>query len=242
MDDINPCMNHEKFNKVMNIFAEANVIPLLGVVPDNQDRTIGDCEEDSNFWMHMRELQRQHRAELAIHGLTHCYKSKDGGLLGQYGYKKQSEFAGVSYEEQYSALQKGLGIFKDHKITTNVFMAPGHTFDENTIRALKEIGITCITDGVGLFSYLCKGITLVPQQMAVPRKLPFGVITVCLHTNSMKEEAIDQIEKFVLANKSDIITFSDAREFQSKWYHTLANFVFKELYYCACKVKRRNNR
>lgn len=235
-------MNHEKFNIVMNIFAQANVAPLLGVVPDNQNMAIGGYERDLNFWEHMRELQEQDRAEFAIHGLNHQYITKEGGLLATYGYKKQSEFAGIPYEEQYAALKRAVEIFKRYGLETDVFMAPGHTFDEHTICALKNLGVTSITDGVGLFPYQFKGVTLVPQQVAVPRTLPCGVITICLHTNSITEKAIRQIEEFVSRNQNDIIAFSEVKNLKNRWYYAPANFLFKICYYCICQIKRRNNR
>mgnify|MGYP000850637529 CR=1 FL=1 len=44
-----------------------------------------------------------------------------------------------------------------------VFFAPNHTFDNNTLLALKECGITEIIDGYGLMPYEENNIKFIPQ-------------------------------------------------------------------------------
>ena len=42
----------------------------------------------------------------------------------------------------------------DRGIETKLFMAPGHTFDKTTLRALKALGFTHVTDGFGDLPYV----------------------------------------------------------------------------------------
>ena len=83
----------------------------------------------------------------------------------------QSEFAGKSYEEQYQLLESGQKKLLDRDIETKLFMAPGHTFDKTTLRALKALGFTHVTDGFGDLPYVRSGITFLP--IAFLRKYAF---------------------------------------------------------------------
>lgn len=84
----------------------------------------------------------------------------------------QSEFAGKSYEEQYRLLESGQKKLLDRGIETKLFMAPGHTFDKMTLRALKALGFTHVTDGFGDLPYVRSGMTFLP--IAFLRKYAFS--------------------------------------------------------------------
>ena len=43
MDDITPDMNWNNFNFFLQLFEEAGITPLLGIVPDNRDQSLS-CE------------------------------------------------------------------------------------------------------------------------------------------------------------------------------------------------------
>ena len=69
------------------------------------------------------------------------YVTKSEGLLEKkFGYKNQSEFAGLDYLTQYIKILKGKEILENNGIETNVFMAPSHSFDDLTVRALHRLG------------------------------------------------------------------------------------------------------
>jgi hypothetical protein len=70
-----------------------------------------------------------------------------------------------------------------------MWVAPGHSFDRNTVAVLKKIGVSAISDGFGLAPYADpEGIFWVPQQLWEFRWRPFGVWTVCFHVNSWGQE------------------------------------------------------
>ena len=92
-------------------------------------------------------------------------------------------------------------------------MAPAHTLDKTTLKALINNNINVVTDGFCLFPYYHEEILFVPQLLSTPRKMPFGVYTWCLHPNSMTEESMIKIEKFIKDNKENIISFKDAKKY-----------------------------
>jgi len=161
-------MNWDRYFALKTIFDRYRILPLLGVIPDNQDPHLlkfPHCSVD--FWDHIRE--RVHAGwNIALHGCHHLYHTDNKGLLG---INARSEFAGLSYEDQYEKINHGLSIFATNGINTRIFMAPAHSYDKTTLRVLKALGIDSITDGFALFPYLKEGILYVPQLFATPRTL-----------------------------------------------------------------------
>jgi len=91
-------------------------------------------------------------------------------------------------------------------------MAPSHSFDSETLRALRDLNFTAITDGFGFYPYELWGLTAVPQLVARPLGFGFGVETICLHVNTMSDDAIKRIIDFIHAHHQQIISFSEAKE------------------------------
>ncbi|WP_232696496.1 DUF2334 domain-containing protein [Brevibacillus daliensis] len=229
IDDVAPNMEWENYNRLKHIFQKHNVKPLLGVIPDNQDEELKKwpiCTFD--FWEEIRSVQQQ-GWEIAIHGYQHKFLTNDAGILGIH---PRSEFAGLPFEQQYSKLKQAKEIFLEHGIQSSTFMAPAHTFDQDTLKALHLLGIHTITDGYGFFPYLYSQIMFVPQLFAFPRKMPFGVFTFCLHPNLMSVSDIIYIEQFILANQRDIIPFVTAKTYLTNnplyfWMGKGAGFVLQ---------------
>lgn len=97
-------------------------------------------------------------------------------------------------------------------------MAPSHSFDTNTLKALKTLGFEAITDGYGLYPYNIEGITLVPQLLGKPLKLvAFGVQTICLHINSMNNNDLNYIIDFIDNNHHKFIDFKESVSIKSKF-------------------------
>ena len=206
LDDITPDMNWERFYRAKAIFDKYNICPLIGVVPDNQDETLHKEENRDDFWGIIRGLQESGWA-IAQHGTYHCYETKESGILGINPF---SEFAGLSYEAQLQKLQSGKQILEENGIRTDIFMAPGHTYDKNTLKALKECGFGVITDGLSSKPYLEEGILCIPCRLR-GFKSPEGIDTVCLHTNLMDEQDMDELEAFCNTNREVIVSFEPGR-------------------------------
>lgn len=231
IDDITAKMDWYWFNRLMDLFKEYDVVPLLGVIPDNQDTSFETSFNDEEFFVKMKDLVDNNRAEIAQHGYQHVYYDYKGkaGKVGRPKNKGKinTEFKGLTYGEQYDKLKKGQKILQNHDIGSKVFMAPSHTFDEITLQVLKDIGFTAITDGNGLFPYQMKGLTFVPQQMWSPIKVyKVGFYTVCLHPQDMTEDLYNRIESH-LKNGGNTIPFSEAAAKNDYGWLYMYNFRYK---------------
>ena len=204
LDDITPEMNWEKFIIVKEILDKNNIKPLIGVVPHCLDKKLNIQSPKEDFWNIMRELQSQGWV-IAQHGYEHLYKTKKSGILK---INKRSEFAGLSFEEQHRKIILGKKELEKNDIYTEIFMAPAHSFDKNTIEALKISGFKYITDGYTSRIYEFNGIKFVPCMHSKPPIFFNGVATICLHTNSINEKTIKQIKRFIINNKDHIVDYS----------------------------------
>ena len=206
LDDITPDMNWERFYRAKEIFDRYQIHPLLGVVPDNRDETLHKGTDNEEFWNIIRQLQSAGWT-VAQHGTYHCYETEDNGILGINPF---SEFAGLPFEKQLDKLRAGKKILKDNGIATDIFMAPGHTYDNNTLKALKECGFGVITDGLSSKPYLEEGILCIPCRLR-GFKRPNGIDTVCLHTNLMNEQDMGELDAFCKENREVIMSFEPER-------------------------------
>lgn len=203
MDDITPDMDWDKFGRIKDIFEKYKIYPLLGVVPDNQDAKLKIQEGKNDFWDIIQELQGK-GWKIAQHGTYHKYVTNDEGILG---LKKSSEFAGLSYEEQYLKLSAGKKLLEEKGIFTDIFMAPGHTFDKNTLKALEELGFRVVTDGLYSLPYFRGRIMFVPCRLQKLKNIS-GIDTVCLHSNLMTDAEIKELEFFCKKNRNLIKPFN----------------------------------
>lgn len=210
LDDITPDMNWSNFYKVKEILDRYQIKPLIGVVPDNQDTLIHFSEPHQDFFAYIRELQ-QEGYTISQHGYRHIYETVDSGLLKLNPF---SEFAGLSYEEQYQKLKAGKEILEKEGIRTDIFMAPGHSYDANTIKALSELGFLYVTDGFYHRPYTDGGIVFVPCTMLESYK-GTNINTLCFHLNRKTEEELREFENFIRKKQSSIIAF-DGEQFQKQ--------------------------
>lgn len=217
LDDITPDMNWERFYGVKNVFDKYHICPLIGVVPDNLDKTLHKEEKNADFWEIVRLLQNR-GWKVAQHGTYHMYETEKSGLLGINPF---SEFAGLDFEIQKQKLQAGKQILEDNGIVTDIFMAPGHTYDKNTLKALRECGFKVVTDGLYYKPYYEDGLLFVPCRLR-GFKRPEGVDTVCLHTNLMDEQDVKELDAFCKENRDVIIDFEPQRYEMSAGQRTFA--------------------
>ncbi|MEA4986607.1 MAG: DUF2334 domain-containing protein [Anaerovorax sp.] len=239
IDDIHPEMDWNNFFRLIDLFIKKGVKPLIGVIPDNKDQKICCNLFCNNFWSIISDLQKNGKLDIAMHGYQHLYATKDNGILGKFGMKCQSEFAGLPYEVQNAKIKKGKLILEEKGILTDIFMAPSHTFDKTTLIVLNENGFRYITDGIGLYPYRMYGITLVPQQMAWPRRVAFGVITICLHLNSVDDRFLKELENFISINRNNCCSFYNIDKGQMLLKDTI-NLFSRIALYVVYKIKRKN--
>ena len=209
LDDACPCMFHERWNRIEEILDEYGVKPLVGIIPANADPDTMKWQEDGHFWEKAINWEKK-GWEIALHGYDHVCISNEG-LNGLNPVWARSEFAGVPLEDQRRKIAMGGAILKEHGLHPKYFFAPSHTFDENTLVALREeTDIRIISDTIALKPYRENGFTFIPQIFGHCVKMPLpGVYTFCLHPNAMNDAQFAQTERFLQAHSSEFISFND---------------------------------
>lgn len=207
LDDASDYMDVVKWRRVERLFDKYGVKPLVGVIPDNHDSKFVDAyERDDGFWTKAKAWEAKGWT-LALHGWHHVYTTK---CVGINPAGRKSEFAGVPLESQCEMIRDGLAILKSRRIEPKVFFAPSHTYDNNTLEALRrESDIRIISDTVANDVYFRWGFYFIPVQSGRCRSLPLKLVTICLHPNLMSEEGFFKLEQFIRAHKDEITSFGE---------------------------------
>ena len=200
LDDASEYMNVEKWQRMENLLDKYGIKPIVGVIPNNQDPDmVGVYTKDERFWNKAQEWQEKGWS-IALHGYTHVFETKEGGINP---VNSRSEFAGVPLERQKEKIRLGVAKLKEHGLAPKIFFAPAHTFDCNTLIALKEESNICtISDTVANDQYFLNGFYFIPQQSGQVRKLPFKLVTFCYHSNNMSDDDFCRLEHY-LQKKSE---------------------------------------
>lgn len=204
LDDACEKRDVAKWNRMEELLDRYEVKPLVGVIPHCEDPAMKEYPVDEHFGDCVKCWQKKDWT-IAMHGYNHVYVTKCGGINP---VNARSEFAGLPIEEQKDKIKKGVLIMREHGINPKVFFAPSHTFDENTLVALKEESdIRIISDTIAMAPYSKYGFTFVPQQSGRVRKLPLRMVTFCYHPNMMKDSDFERLEIFLQKNKDSFIIF-----------------------------------
>lgn len=223
LDDACEKMDVCKWKQIEKLLDRYGVRPLVGVIPHCEDPMMGKYEFDSDFWSKVNCWIKKGWI-IALHGYNHVYTTNSGGLNP---VNKRSEFAGEPLESQRMKIRKGVDIFRAHGINPLVFFAPSHTFDNNTLVALKEESdIRIISDTPANKPYSEYGMTFIPQQSGSVRKLPFDTVTFCYHPNGMNESSYEKLENFLKKNK-----FVDFPLWQTTRKRSVIDKLLMKVYY-----------
>ena len=145
---------------------------------------------------------------IALHGYQHVYTTSKGGLFPLNCF---SEFAGIPLSHQRMMIQEGTEILKQHGISTDIFMAPAHSYDRNTLKALKEFGYKKITDGFGKRPYRWHGLTFYPISCMLSRsfKKKKGITTMVVHTNEIDDAGMKILEELLQSHRDSLISYEN---------------------------------
>ena len=202
-------MDWPKFLKFKGLLDVYGIKPLIGVIPDNMDTSLdGNLDgAPTDFWEYIKELKNDGYV-ISMHGMSHVYTTSEDGM---FPLNKFSEFAGLPYDEQLELLSYGVDIFNEHEIDTDIFMAPAHSFDNNTLRALGELGFMKITDGFGNKPFVYKDMSFYPisfnRKSVLKNKNKSGFTTFVYHVNTMNDRDFENFEK--LLKEYDVISYSE---------------------------------
>lgn len=235
LDDFSHDKNHAMWDQILEVFDRHSVQVCIGVIPKNRDPSLNfaDCISDSEFWSQVKNLDNSGHT-VALHGLNHTYHEIDHGYLSELFVpcSSLSEFAGLSLFTQESKLKRSVECFHRHNVFPQVFMAPSHSFDATTLRAIKNVtSIKYITDG---WSYRCfshANLNFIPQQFGSLRSPLFSVNTYCIHPNTVDSNFASQLDDFITNYRDCIQSFSlcksltyPERDFKDALIHKISVF------------------
>jgi len=205
LDDACEKWDKEKWIRMEMLLDQYGIKPLVGIIPHCEDQEMEEYGLDHEFWNRVKNW-RDKGWTLAMHGYNHVYSTNCGGINP---VNNRSEFAGLSLEEQRTKIRAGVEIFQAHGMEPQIFFAPSHTFDENTLEALRqESNIRIISDTIAWDAYRQGEFIFVPQQSGKVRKLPLGTVTFCYHPNMMNDEDFEEVEEFFQKHKVRFANFS----------------------------------
>lgn len=227
LDDACEYMDTNKWDRMEKLLNSYNIKPLVGIIPDCKDLSFIDkYSKDEFFWDKVSDWISNGWTP-AMHGYQHLYCSKNGGINP---YVENSEFAGLSYEEQSFKIKEGYKILKQHNIIPDVFFAPSHTFDLNTLLALKNnTDIRIISDTIATDIYYSDDFFFIPLVSSKVRNIGLPATTFCYHPNTMTDKDFESLECF-LEKYSSKFNCVDKIALKKRDYSCLDKFI-KKLYF-----------
>lgn len=204
LDDACPYSNVANWDRMEALLDAHGVKPLVGVIPHCEDEELIAYGEDTDYLGRIARWNDKGWA-FALHGYDHAFVTEEGGLNP---VNRKSEFAGVELDVQREKIRRGVAALGELAINPVAFFAPAHTFDANTLRALRECSdIRVVSDTVAFDRYQEDGLTFVPQQSGVVRDLPFRLVTFCYHPNIMADADFDKLKDFLDSHQSSFVPF-----------------------------------
>lgn len=207
LDDITPDMDYEKFYRMKQLLDTYQIKPLIGVVPFNEDKNLMRNPKREDFAEFLQGLIGEGYVA-ALHGYQHLYSSNKGGIFPLNHF---SEYVGIPFEKQDEMIASGKKRLQEWGVETDIFMAPAHTFDGNTLKALKKNGFRYVTDGFGKQPYKRKGLVFLPIAIKQSdcNKQSNNYTTIVFHTNTMEEQEFGKYQKMFEENKEHFISYAD---------------------------------
>ena len=233
LDDASDYMDIKKWQAVEDLLDKYGVKPIVGIIPDNQDPDLLKYCKDKKFWEKAKGWQEKGWT-IALHGFHHKYLTDK---MGVNPFWRRSEFAGVPANQQCEMLRDGEQILKRHGLDPIVFFAPSHTFDKNTIMALKNsTKIRVVSDTIATDIYFKDGIYYMPQQVGRLRNNIFNNTTKCVHPNEITKDELKRLEKFIKNNEIGDFKNIELR----KRRRNPMDIALKKIFFCKRRISQRN--
>ncbi|MDB4984647.1 MAG: hypothetical protein JWM20_826 [Patescibacteria group bacterium] len=209
LDDACHTMDLAKWEQLETVFKEFGIRPIVGVIPNNRDKDffLRPALSDSQFWNRIKDW-RQAGWDIAMHGYEHILIPT--GARSLVNLNARTEFAGLPYGVQEEKIRKGWEIFRAQGIEPKIWIAPAHSFDNETLRALANMtSIRIVSDTFAFGTYGCNGFSFIPQQLWKFVFFKRGTWTICLHPNSMNDKDFDRLYDALAKHHELFISVSD---------------------------------
>ena len=236
-DDICPTMDWEQFGRAAELMDKYDIKPLIGVIPDNRDEEQMKDSARSDFWELIKSLQ-DNGWGIAMHGYNHVYNQSNPKTV--ICGRKHSEFAGNDYFKQCEMIKNGKAILEGNGIFTDMFFAPAHSYDKNTLKALAANGFRYNIDGLSQKPYVQCGIINIPcRAFGVPGRCKNKINVAVNHSSEWtrpdKAHGYDDLSAFCEKYKEWISDFSKVKEIAVGNY--IAQKATEKLYCAELKMK-----
>jgi hypothetical protein len=203
LDDACPQSDQVLWRRLETLFDQYGIKPLVAIIPDCQDPDFAKYPVDGQFWDRARIWQAKGWA-IGLHGFEHRFRTKHRGLVPFNAY---SEFAGLPLADQQTMIAQGYRLLRQQGLEPGFFVAPAHSFDRDTLRALEsQTPIRRLSDGLATMPFKRFGFDWTPQQLWRPRQLKNGLWTICLHPNEMTDHDFMAIAQFL---EREAVNFGD---------------------------------
>lgn len=228
IDDVTSWMNRDNFDKMEKLFDTYWVKPIIGIVPDNQDKKLDKFWNIPDFREKIKTLHKKGRT-VAQHGYQHTYTTKNSWIIWLNNY---SEFAGIPYKEQLQKIDKGKKILEKNLWTSiKRRMAPAHSFDKTTCKVLKHLNFEYITDGIAIYPFEKYWLKRLPQQIWEPERKTHWIRTICLHINKYDSKGIRKIEDFLKKDKDFIVSDPTQLDYKNSVFRKTLEIAFKAFFW-----------
>lgn len=238
IDDLCPTVHPERWSSIREVIRDFDLRPIVAVVPDNQDESLAKSTYDERFWDEMRNLQ-QEGATVAMHGFRHDCSLRARSLIPLH---RHSEFAGRSLETQREFLRSGLALLRNEALEPQLFVAPKHSFDRMTLRALCHEGLPYLSDGLARVPFKRDGVTWIPQQLWSPESRARGLWTLCIHPNSTGPRRVAELRGFVKKYRDQFTSFNDVVADHSAGGLGLGERMYAQIALWRVMMRMRRNR
>jgi peptidoglycan/xylan/chitin deacetylase (PgdA/CDA1 family) len=228
LDDAGAYMNHDNWIRAIALLDKYNICSTIAVIPNCQDAKLMSYGAVENWKDFIKEWSNNH--VLALHGYNHVYEY-DG--LSNVRHKHKSEFAGAPQHVQENKIKRGLLLFQELGIDVQHFVAPGHSFDDTTVKIVSSFGLI-VYDGFYPRAVKINGVSYFPLHFASLKNNLFGY-SICLHPNTMTDEDFKNFEFFLEENINRIGDIRDVEYYKAGildvLVHFLLNIIFKIKYF-----------
>ena len=232
-DDASEHWNNDNWKRVYELCCENAIKPIVAIIPHNEDEKLLKFDEDHYYAKTIESWINKDGWTPALHGYNHVFVSNNGGMNP---INNRSEFAGIELSIQRDKIRNGIKILQKMNIEPQLFVAPAHTFDHNTLIALEqETNIRIISDTIATDIYYEEPFYYIPQQSGNVRQINFPVVTFCYHPNYMSDQSFKTLEMFMRDHNRDFISFHQLKMKQRKL--TINDRIIRWLYFSKRKLQ-----
>lgn len=231
-DDINSRIDWEKFFILKKCLEEYNIKSILGVVPNCKDNFLFSSKPLNKYYDFLRQC-KIYGDTIAQHGYEHLYDSKADGFFGN---SNNSEFAGHDFKKQFIKLSEGKKILEKESLWEPIFMAPAHSLDLTTLKALNKLGFKTVLDGYSLFPYKFYNLIFVPQIFGKPLPSYMPCISqLCIHINTISEKDLRNLILFIKKYYKNFISLEELniskypRSMQGEFFISFFVQIYRQL-------------